>query len=277
MSEGLRKDLEFVRINGHKLHIFRCGDENKPKLVFMSGSGTAAPMYDFKVLYKKLLNDFRIIVIEKFGYGYSDLYECPCDIDTVVSYQKQALEKIGEKAPYILLPHSMSGLEAIRWKQKFPDDIKAIIGLDMATPITYMEWGSKEINRRLALMRRFRKLNELGLLFWYPLSSRELTKAEKKQLRLLKRRNLMNSCYINEAKQIMKNTRIVAGAGKADCPTLMFVSDGKQTSPDWINNERKYARSVNARIVLLDCGHYIHYYESSRISSEIKAFLSELP
>ena len=84
----------------------------------------------------------------------------------------------GEKAPYILLPHSMSGIEAIRWKQLYPDDIKAIIGLDMATPLTYMEWGDKEINSRLALMRKFKRLNDLGLLFWYPVSKRSLSKDE---------------------------------------------------------------------------------------------------
>ncbi len=195
MKAKFRKDLEFVRINGHRLHIFRCGDESKPKLVFMSGSGTVAPMYDFKVLYKKLLDDFRIIVIEKFGYGYSELYECPCDIDSVVSYQKQALEMIGEKPPYILLPHSMSGIEAIRWKQIYPDDIKAMIGLDMATPLTYMEWSDKDIKKRIDLMQKFKKLNDLGLMFWYPVNKRSLSKDEIQQLDLLKRRNLMNRCY----------------------------------------------------------------------------------
>ena len=74
-------------------------------------------------LYEKLVSDFRIIVIEKFGYGCSDLYEGPCDVDSVVAYQRRALENAGEKGPYILLPHSMSGLEAIRWKQKYPDGL----------------------------------------------------------------------------------------------------------------------------------------------------------
>jgi hypothetical protein len=31
----------------------------------------------------------------------------------------------------------MSGLEALYWAQKFPDEIKAIIGIDMATPEVY--------------------------------------------------------------------------------------------------------------------------------------------
>ena len=53
--------MKYVKIENHELHIFTAGDENKTKLVLMSGSGTVAPMYDFKILYEKLVSDFRII------------------------------------------------------------------------------------------------------------------------------------------------------------------------------------------------------------------------
>ena len=76
----------FAEVSGHKIHIFRAGDESSPKLVFLSASGTAAPAYDFKILYTKLTERFRVIVIEKFGYGYSDIYECPTDIDSRRGY-----------------------------------------------------------------------------------------------------------------------------------------------------------------------------------------------
>ncbi len=73
------------------MHIYTQGNKKHPKLVLMSGSGTIAPVYDFKVLYEKLAAHFRIIVIEKFGYGYSDIFESPCDIDSLVGMQRQAL------------------------------------------------------------------------------------------------------------------------------------------------------------------------------------------
>ena len=275
MKYNFRTDLNYVDINGHKLHIFRAGDGRKPKLVFMSGSGTAAPMYDFKILYEKLIGDFRIIVIEKFGYGYSDLYEGSCKIDDVIAYQRKALESAGEKPPYVLLPHSMSGLEAIRWKQLYPEDVAAIIGLDMATPITYMEWSDSEVEKRIGLMKKFQKLNRMGLLFWYPLSRRGLDKNECRELKLLKKRNLMNDCYINEARAVQANAKVTASSEMPRCPMLMFVSDGKQVSANWRENERKYAAGVGAETVFLDCGHYIHYFESERISTKIREFISK--
>ena len=104
MGKKLVNNGEFVKINQHNIHIYIKGNVDKPKIVFMSGSGTVAPVYDFKILYEKLVDEFRVIVIEKFGYGYSDIFETPCDIDTLVSIQKEALEAIGETGPYILAP-----------------------------------------------------------------------------------------------------------------------------------------------------------------------------
>ena len=98
-------------------------------------------------------------MIEKFGYGYSDIYEYSTDIDTLVSIQKQALEIIGEIGPYIFIPHSMSGLEALRWKQIYPDDVDAIIGIDMATPLSYSEWTDKKVSKKIRLMEFASMLN----------------------------------------------------------------------------------------------------------------------
>ena len=39
-----------------------------PTLVFMSGAGTSSPILDFKSRYSLLNDDYRITVVEKFGY-----------------------------------------------------------------------------------------------------------------------------------------------------------------------------------------------------------------
>lgn len=273
MNDLNQKNLEFFSIEGHKLHLFRTGDVNKPKLVFMSGSGTPAPMYDFKILYQKLLEDFRIIVIEKFGYGYSDLFEASCEIDCVIDRQRKVLQEAGEKGPYILLPHSLSGLEAIRWKQKYPDEVETIIGLDMATPKTYLAWNSDEIDRRIAIIKKMKSAKDKGLLFWFPLNKRGLSKEDIKEQKILWKRNAFNKCYIKEAESVLKNAEKVSAAGKIECSLLMFVSNGKQVSSNWLEHEREFAEQCNAKIITLNCGHYVHYYESDLISNEIRNFV----
>jgi len=267
---------DYVIIQNHKLHVYRTGNMDGPSIVIMSGAGVPAPVYEYKVLYEKLADNFRIIVIEKFGYGYSDLYECSCDIDSLVDMQKEALESLKETGPYILLPHSMSGLEAIRWKQKYPEDIRAIIGLDMAMPEEYRQWTQRSLNTRVRAMKMMPVLKKTGLLSLYKKNERGLTEYEKRQQKLLVNRNLMGVNVMNEAAALINNAEKVACAGAIECPMLLFVSNGKQVSKNWINNQRQFAEQMKAEAIFFDCGHCIHYYESETVSKKIKEFIGGL-
>jgi len=263
-----------VTVDGHNIHVYSVGDRNKPPIVLMSGSGTVAPVYDFKILYEKLSKSFRVIVMEKFGYGYSDIFDSPADIDTLVSTQKKALETIGEHGPYILMPHSMSGIEALRWAQKYPDDVAAIIGNDMCTPMTYSVWTDEKVEKKIRLMEFATKYKLQRLLC--PLSNRCLTKFEIKQNKLLRKRNAFNICYINEAKEVLSNVSIVEKMGYTKCPVLLFSSNGKQTQGYWFNAQKEFAAIQNAKLISYDCGHYIHYYKSNEMCAEIIKFVNSL-
>ena len=274
MGDAIKCNGELVTINGHKIHIYRDGNIDAPTIVFMSGHCTVSPVYDFKVLYEKLLPNFRIIVIEKFGYGYSDIFDSPCDIDTLVSIQRQALATLGEAGPYILAPHSMSGIEAIRWKQKFPDEICGIVGIDMATPLSFSVWTDKQIKQTVLLMKILRGLRLASLLS--SVSVLSLTEEELEQHQLLKKRNTFNICCINEAREVLNNAKVVGEDGNIQCPTLMFSSNGEDQEKDWVVNQEKFASSMGARLISYDCGHYIHHFKSDEMCNEIIEFVNSL-
>jgi hypothetical protein len=94
---------DVIEVHGHKMHIYSEGkfQNDFPSLVFMSGGGTAAPVYDFKPLYS-LLSDYHIIVVEKIGYGYSDIVDEARDIDTMLNETREVLKCAGKNGPYIL-------------------------------------------------------------------------------------------------------------------------------------------------------------------------------
>ena len=274
MNKKIKHNGELVMINNHKIHIYREGNKNNPIIVFMSGHCTVAPVYDFKVLYGKLLNNFRIIVIEKFGYGYSDICDSPCDIDTLVSIQRQALITLGETGPYILTTHSMSGLEAIRWKQKYPDEVSAIIGIDMATPLSFSVWKEENIKKIVRLMKVLRGMRLASVLS--TVSNLSLNEDEFKQHKLLKKRNAFNKCCINEAKEVLNNVRLVTESGDIKCPTLLFSSNGQDQEQDWVLNQQKFATMMDAKLIQYDCGHYIHHFKSDEMCEEIIKFINSL-
>ena len=85
---------KLIEVNGHKMHLYIKGQGHET-LVFMSGGGTSSPVLDFKSLYSLLEDKYKIAVVEKAGYGFSEIYDDNRDIDTILEETREALSKAG--------------------------------------------------------------------------------------------------------------------------------------------------------------------------------------
>ncbi len=113
MEAELRLPLgQMVEVDGYNMSVYMEGTGDTT-LVFMSGGGTSCPILDFKSLYALLSDEYKIAVVEKFGYGFSDIVDKSRDIDSILEDTRAALTAAGLSAAYVLCPHSMSGLEAL--------------------------------------------------------------------------------------------------------------------------------------------------------------------
>lgn len=270
---------KIVMIEGKRMSVFSCGT-GEHTLVFMSGSQTCSPILDFKSLYNLLKDRFRIVVIEKFGYGYSDVTDRNKDIESLVNDDRAAVSGAGIEGPYVLCPHSMSGIEAIYWAQNYPEEVEAIIGLDMAVPDYYRE-GNVNIN--IGTIRLFRALSKAGMHSLLPGAiGREavvhgnLSKEEKKEYLRLFRERTMTDDMFNECLSIKTNAAIVNGRGYPQIPTLLFVSNAKGvgiTKERWLDFQKGYVKgNPRGEIISLDCPHYVHNYLYREIAQKISEF-----
>jgi pimeloyl-ACP methyl ester carboxylesterase len=265
---------KIVSVNGHDMHVYSAGAPSAaPTLVFLSGSGTAAPVYDFKPLYSLLSEEYKIAVIEKSGYGYSDVSDSSRDIDNMLDENRQALILAGIAPPYILLPHSMSGLEAIYWAAKYPDEIAGLIGLDMSTPDSYKDYVMPTGLMRLAGIGR--RIGLQRIPFIYPVSDINLTEKEYKQAQLLTYRNAFNINMMEEGKTLYANVDKTSKVTLPDIPILLFLSDGTELFDTWIARQEEFAKNVGAESIMLACGHYIHQHEPDAIAIACKAFIQK--
>ena len=265
---------QLVEVDGHNMCVYTEG-EGEHTLLFLSGSGTPAPILDFKSLYSLLSDDYRIVVIEKYGYGFSDIVDTERSFTTILRQDREALEKAGIEGPFILCPHSMSGLEAIMWAQDYPDEVEAIVGLDNVLPRTYDNY---DIEGTLKLEKYIVALREMGILRFYYSDSflpDALTAEEKDLYRAIASRNTVNVDVVNEGRAIADAVQLIDSKPKPDVPMLMFISDGEETKgSDWIGNHYLYAEDLtNARVIELDCGHYVHYFKAEEIASEMRTFI----
>ena len=265
---------EFVEVDGHNMCVYSEG-EGAHTLLFLSGSGTPAPILDFKPLYSLLDDDYRIVVIEKYGYGFSDIVDTERSFTTILRQDREALEKAGIEGPFILCPHSRSGLEAIMWAQDYPEEVEAIVGLDSVLPRTYDNF---DIDGTLKLEKYISFARDAGILRFYYSDSflpDALTKEEKDLYRAIASRNTCNVDIVNEGRAIKDAVELIDSKPIPAVPMLMFISDGKETKgSDWVGNHYAYASELsNARVIELGCGHYVHYYKSDEIAFEMRSFI----
>ena len=271
---------EVVQVDGNNMSVYTEGD-SETTLIFMSGGGTSSPILDFKSLYSCLSDEYRIAVVEKFGYGFSDVVDKNRDIDSILEDTRAALTAAGLNAPYVLCPHSMSGLEALYGAQKYPDEVSAIIGLDMAVPQYY---ESMKIN--MPLMRISSFAAKIGVTRLIPgisesdaITNGTLTDTEKKIYKAVFYSRTATVTMINECESVKANAKKVQDMGVPQVPMLLFISDGsggtgfdKET---WRRIPEEYIAKANiAKYIELDCPHYVHDYEYENISENIIQFLS---
>lgn len=270
---------KLVEVDGHKMSVYIAGRGDKT-LVFLSGGGTPSPILDFKALTFQLTDKYRIVVVEKFGYGFSDDVKEDRPIAKILKNSRAALKKAGIKGPYVLVPHSISGIEALYWVQSYPDEVSAIIGLDMAVPSVYENYPLN-----LSVINVAHALTPLGLTRCFPkivdkelFKHDQLTEYEKAVYRAIFHRRPLSDNVVQEVKKVKENARHVQKGGIPQVPMLFFLSNGQGvgiSKEKWEQFHQDYVQQVKySQIIHLAMPHYVHDYAYQQIAQEIKTFLN---
>ena len=270
---------QLVEVDGHNMSIYTEG-AGEHTVVFLSGHGTASPILDFKPLYSRLSGDYKIVVVEKFGYGFSDLVDGKRDIDTILRQDREALGKCGIEAPYVLCAHSFSGYEATRWAQEYPDEVEAIVGLDMCTPHCMDVSQLKEAGAGFALAEGFaRFMKAVGIIRLFDYNeSGTLTEEESAIYKEIACHKNVNATMRNEAdmESLIALNDERNSAPLPTVPMILYVSNEPSNDAFWVGGMQAMAdASSDGTLIRLDCGHYVHYYAYERISRDMKMLIEK--
>lgn len=280
-SELLAPLGQMVKVDGYNMSIYTEGIGDKT-IVFMSGGGTSSPILDFKSLYSLLSDNYKVVVVEKFGYGFSDVVDKERDISSVLEDTRAALKTAGIEAPYILCPHSMSGIEALYWAQQYPEEVSAIIGLDMAVPEAYEDYKINKTMLKLSQIAAHMGITRIipGVSESEAIKHGRLSENEKELYRAIFYSRTATTTMINEVNSIKENAKIVNEGAMPQIPMLLFVSDGTGTGWDkevWNSYQKDYIKKVeNGMLIELNCPHYVHDYEYEIISKKMNEFIKQL-
>ncbi len=120
---------QMVDVNGKKMHVYSVGN-GEQTVVLLPGMGVPLPSADFGPLMRKLSENYTVVTVEYFGVGFSEETKTPRTTENYVNEVRAALDKAGFKPPYILMPHSISGVYCEYYAARFPEEVSSMIMLD---------------------------------------------------------------------------------------------------------------------------------------------------
>ena len=249
-TNGVTKSIETEK-GTMQAYVEGSGDN---AIIMLSGFGTDNPIEDFKPLAGKLSDKYKIVILEYFGYGGSDITEDERTNENIVNEIRSALNELDIKPPYILMPHSMSGLYSLYYADKHPDEVKGIIGIDMSLPQKQLErWENG----------RFKKL-----------SSEELDGANVSIV------NQWNSFYDNSKElgniKYTENLPVLAFLATEQVDYVNdMIKSGNMKTPWKDINKNIITNPDIQNIEVLEGTHYLHHEQADKISEISKEFINK--
>ena len=264
-----------VLVNGHQINVYVEGD-GPETIVVLSGAGIASPILDFKEVSESLSKQYKVVIVERAGYGYSDDSNYSRDVMEVLSETRQALSQANITGSFIILSHSMASLESLAWQEKYPDEVKALVGLDWALPSSY-----EDLKDNQALLSVAYWSSKIGLLRYFPesfyIKNPTLTENERNQYKLLAYKQLISQAMLHESRLVKENAKKVSSSISPKIPTLLMVSNGEGTSfsqSEWQHYAERFSSDQsNVQVIYMDAPHELYHYQSHEIVSQIEDFL----
>ncbi|MFB1052175.1 alpha/beta fold hydrolase [Paraliobacillus sp. JSM ZJ581] len=273
---------EVVEVDDRDMHIYTKGD-GTDTIVLLSGIGTAAPALDFEPLINEMSKNNKVVVVEPFGYGWSDITKKERTVENIVEEIRVAIKKSNIKGPYILMPHSISGIYSMYFANTYPDEVKGIIGIDPTLPQAleyfgedaptmpkYLKYLAPTGFARLALY-----INPDGFL---PIADEgTYSKKNLKMTKAISAWKGYNKNVVAEANEIKENIdKIVDMKFPTNVPVLFFTTKEEKVTEDGKNNVTFYKTQLTgspaSKVVVLEGHHYLHWTRYKKMTEEINEF-----
>jgi pimeloyl-ACP methyl ester carboxylesterase len=158
-----------VDLDGYRVHLLAEGSVPPGRAPVVWFAGGHASGYAMHHLHRAFRGETRSILIDRPGTGWSDTGPFPRTTSREADEMVLALERAGEKGPFIWAGHSFGGLLAANIARRRPDLVHTLVLLD-PTPLETIVFGPRL--SALSDMRRGAWLGGLAQLFGVNLVAR---------------------------------------------------------------------------------------------------------
>jgi pimeloyl-ACP methyl ester carboxylesterase len=140
---------QLVDIGGHRLHV-NCTGKGRPTVVVETGLGDFS--FGWILVQWRVEKFARICTYDRAGYAWSDPGPKPRTFAQLNLELHDALAKIGERGPFVLVGHSYGGLVVRNFALTYPAEVAGMVLVD-----TVHEDQRIEMGKQAARIRDFAK------------------------------------------------------------------------------------------------------------------------
>jgi pimeloyl-ACP methyl ester carboxylesterase len=119
---------QLIDIGGRRINLQCMGTAKGPTVVLMAG------IFSWSLIWYKtqpvIAQKTRVCAFDRAAYGFSDPAPQPQIISEVVDDLHKALQAGSISGPYVLVGHSLGGLEARIYVQRWPKEVAGIVLVD---------------------------------------------------------------------------------------------------------------------------------------------------
>ncbi|WP_349925266.1 alpha/beta hydrolase [Bacillus altitudinis] len=261
-----------VLVDGKQMNVLIQGD-GKETIVLLPGYGTASPVLDFKPLVKELSPDYRVVVIEPFGYGLSDDTDKARTSQNIVDEIHECLQKLNIKK-YTLMGHSIAGIYGLEYVNQYEKEVQAFVGIDTSVPkqeTDELPVSSLQLLNQSGFYRLLLKVKTDQLVM------PNVDQQTKDQIKMLTFRNFLNESQASEAENFTNNFKNAERLHfPKRLPVVFYLADQtEEETPSWKPMHEELLKHVDhGKVVTFKGGHYLHHTKSKEIADDVREFLS---
>ena len=261
-------------INGHKMVVSVTGENNNSTLILLTGHSSPSPVIHYKPFTEPLSEKYKVVVLEPFGYGLSDVLDPNSNertLKNVVTELHTAVEQLGIKK-YYLVGHSLGGMYALHWSNTYPDEVLGYVGLDATVDV----FTHEEIKKNYDIEKKIGWLNFVGIqrmmslfnkknLFLPLYSNYDYSDKEVEMFRIIALKRFFNKLVTNEMYLLGDNLDQLKGVKIPETiPSINYIcSDNVESIPKWkdLHIEMGHNSTTN-EVVELKGGHLFFYVDN---------------
>lgn len=124
-EKGLQISFHYVTADDIQLHYTKAGADTLPTLFFIHGSPGSWDAFKIYMMDTALLQHFRIISVDRPGFGYSD-FGTAYHLAAQALLINKVIEKENNQKPVHLIGHSIGGPVIVQMAQAYPGEFASL-------------------------------------------------------------------------------------------------------------------------------------------------------